>query len=248
MSYFPQPNPISVTDIPPGGQYIRRFGFNPAVGTTFEAIDETGAAAPYMPSTPLKFEVVSASANDTAAGTGARTVQVTGIDANWNLLSETVTLNGLTPVQSVGTYYRVTKVEVLTVGIYGGTNAGNITVRGAGGGTTFVTVTAGFGQSFSSHFCVPQGFYGAICGADLSTDSGKIVDILVRSRDFANNTTTNFHADQIAQYFAGVTGTNHYDYNPPILVSPTTDVYVTGKTASGTAIVSVEYWGYMVPL
>lgn len=242
------PNPISVTEIPPNGQYIRRFGINSAVGTSYAVIDETGAAKPYMPSTPLKFEALSSSANDTAAGSGAHTILVTGIDSNWNLLSETITLNGLTPVQSVNTYYRVTKVEVMAVGSYGGTNAGTITVRGTGGGTTFVIVSPSYGQSFSSHFCVPAGFYGAIAGANLSTDSGKIVDIQVRSRDNANNTASNFHPDQIAQYFAGVTGTNHYDYTLPILVSPYTDVYITGKTASGTAVVSVEYWGYIAPL
>lgn len=226
---------------------IRRFGTNIAVGTTFVSIDNIGIATPYMPSTALKFEVVSSSANDTAVGSGARTIEVTGIDNSWNLATETINLNGVTAVQSVGTYYRVIKAEVKTVGSYGATNAGNILVRGTGGGSSFVQIDTSNGQSFASHFCVPLGYYGAITGANISTDSGKVINTKVLSRDNANNTSSLFAPTQLAQYFEGLTGVHHFDYEPPILITPCTDVWISAKVASGTAAVSAEYWGWIAP-
>ena len=77
---------------------------------------------------PTSAEAVyisSTDANDTSAGTGARTVKVFGLDANWELQEETVILNGQTQVR-VGaslTWIRIFRAFVVTVGS-GGTAAG----------------------------------------------------------------------------------------------------------------------------
>lgn len=71
--------------------------------------------------------VVSSSANDTAAGTGARTVQIEGYDASYAYTTETVTLNGTTPVNTVNQYARIFNCTVLTVGS-NTTNVGNISL------------------------------------------------------------------------------------------------------------------------
>lgn len=239
---------VPITQIPTGATYLRRFGINTSIGAAYETVDSLGVVAPYMPSTPLKFEVLSSSANDTAAGSGARTVEVTGIDSNWALATEIVTLNGVTPVQSVGTYYRVSRVDVVTVGTYGGVNDGDIRARGTGGGSSFVLTNAGDSQSFSSQFCVPLGYYGAIAGANFSTDSGKIVSLKVVGRVTANAVVAPFSPIEQAQFFEGITGVEHFAYSPPILLGPATDVWLTAKTAAGTASVSVEYWGWYAPL
>jgi len=240
------PMPVYVNALPPSRTYVRRFGVNMGVGITQELIDTVGAVAPYRPQTPVTIEAVSTSPLDTAAGSGAQTIRVTGLDAVFAQKTSDITLNGTTPVTD-SQFIRVTKVEVIGVGTYGGTNAGDITVR-AVAGTTFVVVLAGYGQSFSSHFCVPAGFVGYITGANLGVDAGKAVDIMVHACDNANIVSAPFGAAQIVQYFAGVSGVSHYDYEVPIAIRPYTDVWVTGAVASGTAHVSVEYWGYMEAL
>ena len=86
---------------------FRKFGRNNDIDTS--TVPEeiwNGGGLRYYPSTAAALNVVSTNANDTAAGTGARTVRVTGLDANWNEISEIVTLNGLTPVQTVNSYLR----------------------------------------------------------------------------------------------------------------------------------------------
>jgi hypothetical protein len=74
------------------------------------------------------MEVLSASANDTAAGTGARTVELDMVDGNWVETTVTATLNGVTPVAISGTYVACNAIRVLTTGS-GLINAGNLQVR-----------------------------------------------------------------------------------------------------------------------
>jgi hypothetical protein len=121
--------------------------------------------------------IVSSSAADAAAGTGARTVKITYFD---NTLAgpytETVTLNGTTPVNTTATNIRfVEKMDVMTVGS-GGSNAGIISLKAAtgGGGATIWSIAAGSNQTFSAsnHYvpagytCFITGMLGGIKGAD----------------------------------------------------------------------------------
>lgn len=98
--------------------------------------------------------IASSSANDTAAGTGARTVKITYYSVSAGVITgpfyETVTLNGTSYVNTVSTTIAfIEKIEVLTVGS-GLTNAGILTLKAAtaGGGVTIVTIGAGDGQTF----------------------------------------------------------------------------------------------------
>ena len=75
-----------------------------AVGTSF-----------VEPATAAAITIVSSNANDTAAGTGARTVFVEYIDSNYNSVTVTVTMNGTTPV-AVGTGRHVNRGYVVTAG------------------------------------------------------------------------------------------------------------------------------------
>lgn len=75
------------------------------------------------------LEVVSSSANDAAAGTGARTVTIIYLNPSGAVLSETVTLNGTSAVATVATnIWRILDMWCASFGS-GGTNAGTITLR-----------------------------------------------------------------------------------------------------------------------
>jgi hypothetical protein len=111
-----------------------QFGINTAVGTANETV-WIGSNTYTFPSSASVLKISSSSASDTSAGTGARTVQIQGLDANYEAVSETVSLNGQTEVNTTNSYIRVNKMIVLTAGT-GGTSVGNI-YAGTG------TVTAG---------------------------------------------------------------------------------------------------------
>lgn len=103
-------------------------GYNADVDTAAEEHLITEGGTYPFPAAAAATTIESASANDAAAGTGARTCKVSGLDANFNEISETVTMNGTTPVSLTREYYRINSVVVLTVGS-GLVNAGKISVK-----------------------------------------------------------------------------------------------------------------------
>jgi hypothetical protein len=115
--------------------------------------------------------IASANANDTSAGTGARTVKITYLDSTGaGPYTETVTLNGTTYVNTVATNICfIEQMEVITVGS-GATNAGILTLKAAtaGGGATIGTINAGDGQTFWAHHYVPTGKIANITGISVS--------------------------------------------------------------------------------
>lgn len=115
--------------------------------------------------------IVSSSANDTAAGTGARTVRITYLDDAGNGPStETVTLNGTTPVNTVSsTICFIESIEVLTAGSTGN-NVGILSLKAAtgGGGATIGTIAATDNQTFWAHHYVPVGEIANITGLSVS--------------------------------------------------------------------------------
>lgn len=110
------------------------------------------------PAAPIQMQVVSSSANDTAAGTGARSVRIYYLDTNYVAHDETVILNGTTPVLTAATnILRVNKMHVKTVGS-SGVSAGNISLQAVGGAVTYSYMIAGRNLARQAIYTVPDGF------------------------------------------------------------------------------------------
>ncbi len=104
------------------------------------------------------LELVSSSANDAAAGTGIRTVNVAYIDQLGALqISDPITLNGTTAVAITWKAKCILWIQATTVGS-GGVAAGNIDVRIVSGAVVQERVTAGGNRSLSARFMVPTGY------------------------------------------------------------------------------------------
>jgi hypothetical protein len=139
------------------------FGYNPDVDTSEETVWPDGGTIPH-PTSASVLKISSSSANDTSAGTGARTVFIEGVDGNYNVVNETVTLNGQTAVNTTNSYLFVNHFYVTSVGS-GGENAGNIN---AGTGTVtsgvpavlYDIIAAGYNNRTTGHYCVPAGYTG----------------------------------------------------------------------------------------
>ena len=107
---------------------IFKFGFNPDIDDSLETIWAQGGLYSYLSSATTLY-ISSSSTADDAAGTGARTATVSGLDANYDEVSVTVDLDGQNGVQlgSASNWIRVNRVTVNTAGS-GGQNAGVIYV------------------------------------------------------------------------------------------------------------------------
>ena len=147
-------------------------GFNATVGTTYETVWSESTVYAYLTSASV-IEISSSSANDTAAGTGARTVTIYGLDASYNQISETVTLNGTSAVNTTLSYLRVFHLLVNTAGS-GGAAAGTIYAGTgaltAGKPAVVYGVYTADGGSTAAIYTVPAGYTGYIF--DFLTSSG----------------------------------------------------------------------------
>lgn len=118
------------------------------------------------PTSGETWEILSDSANDTSAGTGARTVKITYLDDTFTEQTETKTMNGITAVAFTATdAFRFISAQVLTWGTTA-ENEGNIIIRVSGGtlirgmiemDATISTDTHGLNSSLDGHFTVPAG-------------------------------------------------------------------------------------------
>lgn len=160
-----------------GHQTIQVFGYNPGLDQTEESVWPNGGTVPH-PTAASVLKISSSSANDTAEGTGARTVYIAGVDGDFDEVGEFVTLNGQTAVNTVNSYRYVNHFYVATVGT-GTQNAGNIN---AGTGTVtlgvpavlYDLIAAGYNQRTTAHFCVPAGYTGFMTAGVITVgqDSG----------------------------------------------------------------------------
>lgn len=156
----------------PGHSAISVFGYNPDVDTAEESIWPDGGTVPH-PTVASVLKISSSSTDDTSAGTGARTVTIVGLDGSYNQVSESITLNGQTAVNTTNSYLYVNEFYVASTGS-GGANAGNINA-----GTGVVTagvpavlydiIATGYNNRTTAHYCVPAGYTGYLTTGVITT-------------------------------------------------------------------------------
>lgn len=146
-----------------GFSIVNKFGYNSDIDTTTVPEDVWGGSGPYtgFPATAVEtLTVVSTSANDTLAGTGAQKIRVIGLDTNYNVLQEDINLNGTVGGVSTGQFRRVHTAFIIQAGS-NNVNAGDITVRHTTtSANVFLAMLAGRNQTNCSAYTIPDGYTG----------------------------------------------------------------------------------------
>ena len=137
-----------------GHSLINIFGYQPLVSSTFIPIWENATVYTY-PSAATVMQMVSTSASDTAVA-----VRIMGLNADYEAITEVVTLNGTTPVSTIGSYLRINSLVTVA-----GNAAGTITLSAAG--VTYAKINVGIGRSQMSMFSVPAGYSFFLARVDL---------------------------------------------------------------------------------
>lgn len=229
-----------------GASTFNKLGRNSAIGTSETYIGNVGGTAPYMPTAAVGVEIVSSSANDTSAGSGARSVTITGLNSSFVLQSETIATNGTSAVAAANNYIRVFSAVVASSGTYGASNAGNITIRQSGAGTSFAVIGTGIGRSQSSHYCVPSGYGLYLDTLIISPDTGKSMNVRAYSRSSADDVAAPYSSPIIISQFDGLLYPLQFDVDSPVTLASKTDLWFTGLVAASTSSVSVQYFGYLI--
>lgn len=139
---------------------VNKFGFNSDIdtGTVPEDIWALGGLYSFTVTASV-LSIVSSSTDDAAAGTGARTITIEGVDANRMELIETVTLNGTTPVLTTNEFLRVNRAYNVTAGS-NEVNVGNITIQDDRP-ISIGYIGAGQGQTLLGLFTIPKDYQRA---------------------------------------------------------------------------------------
>ena len=146
-----------------GHRTVTVFGYNPDVDTSEVTVWPLPSVITH-PAAALQMKVSSTSANDASGNTGARTVVIEGLDANYNEISETVTLNGQTEVLTTQSFFRINYAYVATAGntnsaagdIYFGTG----TVTAGVPATVYNIIKYDFNNTVTGHYTIPAGYTG----------------------------------------------------------------------------------------
>lgn len=149
----------------PQFRHVNKYGLNPDIDTIAdEEVWSNGGNLTYLTSAET-MDIASTDAADTAAGTGARTISISGLNGAWEDTTEELSLAGVAPVTTVNSYLRIYRAKVLTAGS-GGVNAGDISVDAAA--STQAIVNIGNGQTLMSHYTIPMGRTGYLVDGMIS--------------------------------------------------------------------------------
>jgi hypothetical protein len=148
-----------------------KFGFNSDIDDTEETVWAQGGLYSYLSSASV-LKVSSSSTADTSAGTGARTVQLYGLDADYNEINETVTLNGQTAVNTTNSFLRINRMVIRSAGT-GGQNAGVVyagtgTVTSGVPANKYATIAVGDNQTLMAILTVPAEHTAYLLQKDLT--------------------------------------------------------------------------------
>lgn len=181
------PHSEIISDNDPNHTPVRRFGHNPDVGATLETLWHPGGLYVYLTSAE-RLQITSDDADDDGdpVGNGARTVWIQGLDASWELQSETITMNGVANVLTDLFYLRVFKLKVYTFGVTGN-NEGVITASNNADTNVLMNIEIGEGESNAAIFTVPEpGGCGFIKTFYMSENSTKGTEVSLWARDNMN--------------------------------------------------------------
>lgn len=147
------------------------FGRNSNVNNTLVTLWNGPTAIYVFPTVGQQMRVVSSSASDTSAGTGVRSVMIHYLDSNYTEQTETVTLNGTIPVNTVSTdIYRVNAMHTLTKGA-SVASVGSISLTNLAGSVTYGFMEVSTNSARQGTYTVPAGVTGYITHWQASSGS-----------------------------------------------------------------------------
>ena len=212
----------------PGHSFVHKFGAVPqmSINTTGTVWDVNDTLYPWSAfDTAGTLSVARANAAD-----ANKTITIIGLDADYNEISENVTLtaaSGNTTTQAFKRVYRAFMHNGST------TNVGNISVTK--GASTVLRITAGKGQTLMAIYTVPAGYTGYLTQGVMTIQEGGDAtgDMFVR---YGGQT-----AFRIGHSFEVASGEYHYGFSIPIPLPEKTDVDVRAAVRTNNARVTAAF-------
>lgn len=227
-----------------GYQTWNKWGYNAdidaGVSETYWSVGGTFAQL----TTARTLSIVSTSTADdgSPAGTGANSIVVTGIDANWEEQTEIVTLDGTTPVVTTSTWLGINRMALYLAGT-GKTNAGTITATATTDLTVQAEIPIGEGSTQHGFFFVPVGHTALIdwLYITMTKNAGGTQPVLTTTM-WVTSEVSNAKYDVFRDYINGDTE-NHSQLTPsqPFVVGEKSFIEFEGESDQNNTEVSVRF-------
>jgi len=222
-----------------GHQTVSIFGYQASVGTTPIPIWENASTYTF-PTSASTLTLVSTSTSDNTSAS----VLISGLDANFNPISETLFLNGTTGVTTVNSYLRVNSLVMVSPGTSQATNVGIITIKQST--NTLAQINAGVGKSQSTVFTVPNGYTFYLDLAEVNTSNSYTGSTIVTYRVQALNNVTGVQLTVLQQPFVSLYSANRA--SDPFAYTQKTDIQWQLSASTGTIAAGVIVTGKLIKL
>lgn len=204
----------------PNFSAINKFGYNSAVGTSYETIWDGNNAYTYISSAGT----ATVTSSDTSSDNDS-VVEIQGLDANYNLQTVDATVGGSATTE---TFIRVFRVRVKSANT-GTANVGVISVTVSS--TVVAKIAAAEGQTLMAVYTIPNKYRGYLVSVNGS--SSKDLENTFRLR--ARNVTED--AFNTKGFITTRGGLFHKNYEVPVVLEAKTDLELQVK-GSATSNVS----------
>jgi hypothetical protein len=199
---------ISIAEgIAEGFSHINKFGYRDTIPNTFQTIWDGSTDYVYSAAAP-----VNAVADNTGSDNNG-TVEVQGLDQNYALATETLTIGGAASVTQFARVFRARMIIATT----GPTNVDHIRIQN--GGVNEAIINPGAGQTLMALYTIPAGKTGYLLKINGSIDANNDALFRLYTRPFGESFNVK------GQFGVFASGFN-YDYPVPLKLEEKTDIEV----------------------
>ena len=199
---------------------INKFGYNSAVGTSYETIHDGNNLYTYISSAGT----ATVTSSDTSSDNNG-TVEIQGLDANYNLQTVTATIGGSATTE---TFIRVFRVRMTSANT-GTANVGVISVTVSS--TVVAKIAAAEGQSLMAVYTIPAKHTAYVVSVNASSSKDLENTYRLRTRQIDED------AFNTKDFFTARGGQVKRDFSVPVKLEAKTDVELQVK-GSATSNVS----------
>lgn len=213
-----------------GHSTLNIYGYQPLVALTFIPVWEN--ATNYVYPVAATQMHLSGTAGDTAS------ILISGLDANYSPISETLVLNGASNVTTVKSYFRINGMQV-TAG--SATNpAGVVTLKDLTDTIIYAQINAGVGRTQAAIYTVPAGYTYFLQRVNIYTS--------LNGNNFVtyqNKTISPSGVVQLTQQ-AAFPATYEARRIMPRPFTEKTDIQLMCKVNSSTGAIAIAQEGYLI--
>lgn len=220
-----------------GHSVVSIFGYQAAVSTTSIPIWENATAYTFATSATT-LSIASSSALDVSPAA----VLISGLDANFNPISENIVLTGTTVATTINSYLRVNSLTMTSVASGQTSNAGVVTAKQSS--NILGQINTGIGKSQSTVYTVPAGYSFYLDLAEVNTSNSYTGSTIITYNVQVTNNSTGVTFSVLQQPFVSIYTANRS--SDPFIYQQKSDVQWQLKTSTGSVAAGVIITGKLI--